>query len=78
VPDSAAWPAGSGRGNEQKAAVAVAHTLGRIAWTVMHDARDYTEAGEDYNERLDQRNRDRRRAASVAAWQRASRSITWD
>ena len=48
-----------GRGNEKKAAVAVAHTLARIAWTVMNNDQDYAEAGEDYYERLDQRNRDR-------------------
>jgi transposase len=47
-----------GRGNEKKAAVAVAHTLARIAWTVMKNDQDYAEAGEDYYDRLDQRNRD--------------------
>jgi len=47
-----------GRGNEKKAAVAVAHTLARIAWTVMKNSQDYNEAGEDYYDRLDQRNRD--------------------
>jgi transposase len=47
-----------GRGNEKKAAVAVAHTLARIAWTVMKNDQDYAEAGEDYYERLDERNRD--------------------
>jgi hypothetical protein len=47
-----------GRGNEKKAAVAVAHTLARIAWTVMKNDQDYAEAAEDYYDRLDQRNRD--------------------
>ena len=47
-----------GRGNEKKAAVAVAHTLASIAWTVMKNDHDYTEAGEDYYERLDRRNHD--------------------
>jgi hypothetical protein len=45
-----------GRGNEKKAATAVAHTLICIAWAVMkHDA-DYTEAGADYYDRRDARN----------------------
>jgi len=45
-----------GKGNEKKAAVAVAHTLICIAWAVMkHDA-DYAEAGADYYDRRDQRN----------------------
>ena len=47
-----------GRGNEKKAALAVAHTLARIAWAVMKNDQDYAEAGEDFYERLDQRNRD--------------------
>ena len=47
-----------GRGNEKKAAVAVAHTLASIAWTVMKNEHDYTEVGEDYYERLDRRNHD--------------------
>ena len=47
-----------GRGNEKKAAVAVAHTLASIAWTVIKNEHDYTEAGEDYYERLDRRNHD--------------------
>jgi transposase len=47
-----------GKGNEKKAAVAVAHTLVCIAWSVMkHDA-DYAEAGEDYYEQRDARNHD--------------------
>jgi transposase len=48
----------SGRGNEKKAAVAVAHTLICIAWAVMTSDQDYAEAGEDYYEQRDQRNRD--------------------
>ena len=47
-----------GRLNLKKAAVAVAHTLLSIAWAVMtHDA-DYTDAGADYYDRRDQRNRE--------------------
>ena len=47
-----------GRGNEKKAATAVAHTLICIAWAVMkHDA-DYAEAGADYYDRRDARNRE--------------------
>jgi transposase len=47
-----------GRGNEKKAAVAVAHTLICIAWAVMTDDQDYAEAGEQYYEQRDQRNRE--------------------
>jgi transposase len=47
-----------GRGNEKKAAFAVAHTLICIAWAVMTYDGDYTEAGEDYYEQRDQRNRE--------------------
>ncbi len=42
-----------GKGNEKKAAVAVAHTLLCIAWAVMR-----YDAGTDYYERRDQRNRE--------------------
>jgi transposase len=47
-----------GRGNEKKAAVAVAHTLICIAWAVMRYDGDYAEAGADYYDRRDTRNRD--------------------
>jgi transposase len=47
-----------GRGNEKKAATAVAHTLVCIAWAVMRYDGDYTEAGADYYDRRDQRNRE--------------------
>jgi transposase len=47
-----------GRGNEKKAAVAVAHTLISIAWAVMRYDGDYHEAGADYYDRRDARNRD--------------------
>jgi transposase len=47
-----------GRGNEKKAAVAVAHTLTCIAWAVMAQQQDYAEAGEQYYEQRDQRNRE--------------------
>ena len=44
------------KGNEKKAAVAVAHTLLCIAWAVMKHGGDYTEAGADYYDRRDRRN----------------------
>ena len=47
-----------GRDNTSKAAVAVAHTLICIAWAVMSQDQDYTDAGEDYYEQRDQRNRE--------------------
>jgi transposase len=45
-----------GRGNEKKAAVAVAHTLICIAWAVMKHDEDYAEAGADYYDHRDARN----------------------
>ena len=47
-----------GKGNEKKAAIAVAHTLLSIAWAVMRYDSDYIDAGADYYERRDQRNRE--------------------
>ena len=47
-----------GRGNEKKAAVAVAHTLICIAWAVIRHDEDYAEAGEQYYGQRDQRNRE--------------------
>jgi transposase len=47
-----------GRGNEKKAAVAVAHTLICIAWAVMKYDADYADAGADYYDRRDARNHD--------------------
>ncbi len=45
-----------GRGNEKKAATAIAHTLICIAWAVMQNDSDYAEAGADYYDRRDARN----------------------
>jgi len=47
-----------GKGHEKKAAVAVAHTLLSIAWAVMRYDGDYVDAGTDYYDRRDQRNRE--------------------
>jgi transposase len=47
-----------GKGNEKKAAIAVAHTLLCIAWAVMRYDAGYTDAGAGYYERRDQRNRE--------------------
>ena len=47
-----------GKGNEKKAAVAVAHTLLNIAWAVMRYDAGYIDAGTDYYERRDQRDRE--------------------
>jgi transposase len=47
-----------GKGNEKKAAVAVAHTLLCIAWAVLRYDGDYVDAGADYYEQRDQRNRE--------------------
>ena len=47
-----------GRGNEKKAAVAVGHTLICIAWAVMTRDQNYADAGEDYYEQRDHRNRE--------------------
>jgi transposase len=45
-----------GKGNEKKAAVAVAHTLLCIAWAVMRHHAGYADAGADYYDHRDQRN----------------------
>jgi transposase len=47
-----------GKGNEKKAAAAVAHTLPGIAWAGMRYDGDHLDAGAGYYERRDQRNRE--------------------
>jgi hypothetical protein len=47
-----------GKGNEKKAAVAVAHTLPGIAWAVMRYDAGYIDAGAGCYERREQRNRE--------------------
>ena len=47
-----------GKGHEKKAAIAVARTLICIAWAVMARGQDYADAGEDYYDQRDQRNRE--------------------
>jgi transposase len=47
-----------GNGHEKKAATAVARTLICIAWAVMARGQDYADAGEDYYDQRDQRNRE--------------------
>ena len=47
-----------GHGHEKKAAVAVAHTLICITWAVLSRGQDYAEAGQDYYEQRDRRNRE--------------------
>ncbi len=47
-----------GKGHEKKAAVAVAHTLICITWAVLSRGEDYAEAGEDYYEQRDRRDRE--------------------
>ena len=47
-----------GKGNEKKAAVAIAHTLLCIAWTVMRYDGDYADAGTNYYDHRDERNRE--------------------
>jgi transposase len=47
-----------GKGNEKIAAVAVARTLICIAWAVLSRGEDYAEAGEDYYQQRDRRDRE--------------------
>ena len=47
-----------GKGHEKKAAIAVARTLICIAWAVMARGQDYADAGEDYYDQRDQRDRE--------------------
>src|SRR5262249_57434305 len=46
-----------GRGHENKAAIAMGHTLICVAWAVMKHGQDYADAEEDYYQQRDQRNR---------------------
>src|SRR3984957_11176371 len=48
----------SGKAHDKKAATAVAHTLICITWAVMAHGQDYADAGEDYYDQRDQRNRE--------------------
>jgi transposase len=65
-----------GKGNEKKAAVAIAHTLIRIAWTVMACERDYTDDGADFYDRRDLRNREHLTARYAQALQRLGYQVT--
>jgi hypothetical protein len=47
-----------GKGHEKKAATAVARTLICIAWAVLSRGQDYADAGEDYYQQRDHRNRE--------------------
>jgi hypothetical protein len=47
-----------GKGQEKKAAIAVARTLICITWAVLARGQDYADAGEDYYDQRDQRNRE--------------------
>jgi transposase len=65
-----------GRGNEKKAAVAVARTLLRIAWTVMARDTVYEEQGDDFYERREHRNREHIAACHEQALQRLGYQVT--
>lgn len=57
-----------GKGNEKKAAMAVAHTLPCIASAVMRYDGNYINSGADYYERQDQRNREHLVRDPQLAW----------
>jgi len=65
-----------GRGNEKKAAVAVARTLLCIAWMVMSTGDTYAEQGEDFYDRRDHRNRERTAARYQQALARLGYQVT--
>ena len=65
-----------GKGNEKKAATAVAHTLIRIAWTVMARDRDYAEDGEDFYDRRAVRHREHLAIRYQQALQRLGYQVT--
>ncbi|MGH3305795.1 MAG: transposase, partial [Streptosporangiaceae bacterium] len=65
-----------GRGNEKKAAVAVARTLLCIAWAVMASGEVYAEKGEDYYDHRDRRNRDHIAARYQQALTRLGYQVT--
>jgi transposase len=65
-----------GKGHEKKAATAVAHTLIRIAWTVMARERDYAEDGEDFYDRRVARHREHLAVRYQQALQRLGYQVT--
>jgi transposase len=65
-----------GRGNEKKAAVAVARTLLSIAWAVMATGGTYAEQGEDFYERRQEHDRERAAARYQQALTRLGYHVT--
>jgi transposase len=65
-----------GRGNEQRAAIAVAHTLLRIVWTVLAHDQNYREDGEDFYDRRARHARDHLAARHQQALQRLGYRVT--
>jgi transposase len=65
-----------GRGNEKKAAVAVARTLLCIAWAVMASGDTYAEQGEDFYDHRDRRNREHIAARHQQALARLGYQVT--
>jgi hypothetical protein len=65
-----------GKGNEKKAAVAVARTLLCIAWMVMSTGDPYAGQGEDFYDRRDHRNREHIAARHQQALARLGYQVT--
>jgi transposase len=63
-----------GRGNEKRAAIAVAHTLLRIVWVVLARDQDYREDGADFYDQRARRNREH----LAARHQQALRRLGYD
>jgi transposase len=65
-----------GRGNEKRAAIAIAHTLLRIIWTVLAHQQDYREDGADFYDQRAHRNRDQLAAGHLQALQQLGYRVT--
>jgi transposase len=65
-----------GRGNEKRAAIAVAQTLLRIVWAVLAHDQDYREDGADFYDQRARRNREHLAARHQQALQRLGYQVT--
>lgn len=65
-----------GKGNEKRAAVAVAHTLLKIVWAVLVGEQDYREDGDDFYDRRARRDRNHLAARHEQALQRLGYQVT--
>lgn len=65
-----------GRGNEKRAAIAVAHTLLKIVWAVLAHEQDYREDGADFYDQRARRNREHLATRHQQALERLGYRVT--